>query len=258
MKRSEIYGKLSKVLAATPLGFYPVRVRAGLAKGARWTLLPFSSNWRFGGAEHDVLTATSYLPTLDGVVFWDFGAHFGIHTVGMAMQVGPRGQVAAFEPDPGAFRRLRYHVELNHLSNVRLFEAAASRKSGRGILYLPGGKGSSFSHFRYDTKDDMTKVDSISVLTVAPDSLVAEEKIRAPDLVKIDVQGHGADAVAGAINAIRSTLPIVAFSNHSNTERDGIRDLLEPLSYRPVALDGAPCAWKDVSEVLLVPDRQAY
>jgi FkbM family methyltransferase len=45
----------------------------------------------------------------------------------------------------------------------------------------------------------MTKVDSISVLTVAPDSLVAEGKIRTPDLVKIDVQGHEADAVAGTI-----------------------------------------------------------
>jgi hypothetical protein len=137
MKRSEIYGKLSKALAATPVGLYPVRVRAGLAKGARWTLLPFSSNWRFGGAEQDVLIATSYLPTLDGVVFWDFGAHLEFIPSVWLCKSG-QGQVAAFEPDPGAFRRVRYHVELNHLSNVRLFEAAASRKSGEGVLYLPG------------------------------------------------------------------------------------------------------------------------
>jgi len=238
-KRLEVYGKISRVLAATPLGYCRVRVRAGLAKGAQWTLLPFSSYWRLGGAEQDVLAATSYLPTLNGTVFWDFGAHFGIHTVGMAMQVGPTGQVAAFEPDPGAFRRLQYHVEINRLSNVRLFEAAASRTSGRGSLYLPGGKG----------------VDSISVRTIAPDDLVAEGKIRAPHIIKIDVQGHGAEAVAGAINTIRTTLPIIAFSNHSEAERSGIQRLLEPLSYTPVHFDGSSCAWLDITEALLIPDQ---
>jgi hypothetical protein len=55
----------------------------------------------------DVLAATLYIPTLDDVVFWDFGAHFGIYTEGMAMQVGPTRQVGAFEPDPGAFHRLQ-------------------------------------------------------------------------------------------------------------------------------------------------------
>jgi FkbM family methyltransferase len=255
MTKSQIYGRVSRVLAATPLAYCRVRVRAGFAKGAQWTLLPFSSYWRLGGAEQDVLAATSYLPTLNGIVFWDFGAHFGIHTVGMGMQVGPTGQVAAFEPDPGAFRRLQYHVEINHLSNVRLFEAAASRTSGRGNLYLPGGKGSAVSHLRYYASDDMTGVDSISVPTIAPDDLVAEGKIRAPHIIKIDVQGHGAEAGAGAINTIRTTLPIIAFSNHSEAERSGIQRLLEPLSYAPVHFDGSSCAWLDITEALLIPDQ---
>jgi hypothetical protein len=147
MIQSKILGKISRAIANTPLGYCRVRVRDGLAKGAQWTLLPFSSYWRFGGAEQDVLAAAAYLPSLKGIVFWDFGAHFGIHTVGMAMQVGPTGEVVAFEPDPGAFRRLQYHIELNHLSNVRLFAAGASRKSGRGRLYLPGSRALLFRIF---------------------------------------------------------------------------------------------------------------
>ena len=174
------------------------------------------------------------------------------------MQVGQTGQVVAFEPDPGAFRRLKYHVDLNHLSNVRLFEAAASRTSGRGSLYLPGGKGSAVSHFRYYASDDMTGVDSISVPTVAPDDLVAEGKVRAPHIIKIDIQGHGAEAVAGAINAIRTTLPIIAISNHSEAERSGISKRLagRPLIlYARLHFDGSSCAWLDITEALLIPGQ---
>jgi FkbM family methyltransferase len=243
------------LLGATPLGYYQVRVRDGLAKGALWTLLPFSSYWRLGGSEQDVLAAVSYLPSLDGIVFWDFGAHFGIHTVGMAMHVGPAGQVIAFEPDPGAFQRLQYHVKLNDLSNVQLFAAAASRKTGTGTLYLPCGKGSAVSHFLYHESDDVAGIDRIAVPTIAPDDLVAQGKIRAPHIIKIDVQGHGGAAVAGAINAIRTKLPIIAFSNHSEAESSEIQSLLEPLSYKPIGFDGASCKWDDIREALLIPDR---
>src|SRR5262249_9791005 len=116
-------GAISRVLGASFIGYFPVRVRGGRARGARWTLLPFSSYWRRGETENDVTQAASYLCELKDITFWDIGAHFGIHTVGMAMSVGPSGQVVAFEPDPAAFSRLSYHVRKNDLSNVRLFDA---------------------------------------------------------------------------------------------------------------------------------------
>jgi FkbM family methyltransferase len=251
--RRQLAGAISRALGKTPIGYLPVRVRAGLAKGARWTLLPFSSYWRHGESELDVRSAISYFPTLEGLVFWDCGAHFGIHSVGMSMQVGPNGQVVAFEPDPGAARRLRYHVEANRLSNVRVIEAAASRTIGAAELFLPAGKGSAVSHLRFHEADKMAGVDSIGVATVAPDGLVSDGEIRLPDLIKIDVQGHGADAVAGAMDSIRKKLPIIAFSNHSDVEMAGVRGLLEPLSYRPVRFDGSSCSWGNFTEALLVP-----
>ena len=120
--------------------------------------------------------------------------------------------MVAFEPDPGAAKRLRYHVKANRLSNVKVIEAAVSRTIGAAELFLPAGKGSAVSHFRFHDADKMTGVHSIEVAMVAPDILVAEGEIRLPDLIKIDVQGHGADAVAGAINSIRNKLPIIAFA----------------------------------------------
>ena len=143
---------LSRVIAATPLAYFPVRVRTGPALGAKWTLAPFSSNWRCGG-ENDLAPGLAQLSNATGAVCWDFGAHFGIHAVGMAMRVGSAGQVASFEPDPVAFRRLSYHVQLNQLNNVRLFQAAVSKKRGSLKLIITHGLGSAMSHFQYEDEE---------------------------------------------------------------------------------------------------------
>lgn len=254
--RGKLAGTISRAVGATPIGYFPVRVRAGRAKGARWTLLPFSAYWRYGETENDLPRAASYLPTLDGITFWDIGAHFGIHTVGMAIAVGSKGQVAAFEPDPAAFSRLSYHVNKNHLSNVRLFDAAASRTNGRGDLFLPGGLATSCSHFKYYPDNDMTGTASLSVSMVALDDLVQSGSIRAPNLIKIDVQGHGAEALAGAANSIKSSLPVIAFSNHSDAERDGTKAILAPMGYSPRSLDGSDYAWADIADTaVLIPNK---
>lgn len=246
---------LSRTVASTPLAVLPVRVRAGLAKGARWTFAPFSANWRFGGAERDVAAGVRHLPGgLRGAVFWDFGAHYGIHTVGIALHAGPTGQVAAFEPDPAAFARLARHVRMNRLENVRLIAAGASGRAGRRTLFTYGSHGSSNAHLIYDETDDMSGTDRIEIDVVAPDDLVAGGTIRLPDLVKVDVQGHGAEALAGSIRSIAAGRPVIVFSNHSEAERSGTRALLEPLGYRPASLDGRTIGWEEMTECLLLPD----
>ncbi len=235
-----------------------MRVRRGPAKGARWTLLPFSANWRLGG-EGDLEAGLAQLTTPRGAVGWDFGAHFGLHTVGMALQFGLEGQVAAFEPDPGAFSRLALHVRKNRLANVVLFEAAVSNLAGSSRLITDHGEGSSFSHFRYEDEPAPEESLTLAVATVAPDELVAQGRIRLPDLIKVDVQGHGAQALAGSIASIRARLPIVIFSNHSPWELAGTRELLEPLGYSAMSLGGEPMPWERLmaeSGLLLARRRQ--
>jgi FkbM family methyltransferase len=233
---------VSRLLGATPLAYWPVTVRSGPAKGARWTLLPCSHNWRAGG-EEDSKVGLAALDRIDGAVCWDLGAHFGIHTVGMAMQVGPQGQVASFEPDPVAFERLRYHVAINGLRNVRLYQAAASNKAGTLPLINSHGLGSAFSHFQYEDEQVSAQTPLIPVATVAADDLVANGEIRLPNLIKLDVQGHGAQALQGSIRSIGKSLPVIVFSNHSQWELEGVRALLEPLGYAAFSFSGEPISW---------------
>ena len=205
--------RLSRLLASSPIAFLPVRVRKGAARGARWTLLPFSANWRHGG-EGDLEPGLARLKEVRGAVCWDFGAHFGIHTVGMAMQVGLSGQVVAFEPDPVAFARLELHVRKNDLSNVVSILAAVSSSSDSVELISVGGLGSTLSHLRYPDEPVAQAEVTLEVKSVVPDALVASGRIRLPDLIKVDVQGHGASALRGSIESIRARHPVIIFSSH--------------------------------------------
>jgi FkbM family methyltransferase len=242
----------SQLLSAKRLANFPVRVRKGLAKGARWTMLPFSANWREGSGEVNVERAVGHLLTVRGIVFWDFGAHFGIHSIGLALQVGPHGRVIAFEPDPVAFEKLNRHVRMNKLTNIRLYDAAVSSKTGDANLYFPQAPGSSRSHMQNDEHDDYA-TPKITVKTVSADDLVESGAIRLPNLIKIDVQGHGARAIAGAMKSIATSRPIIVFRNHSDGELSGTRRLLEPLGYVPEALNGDRIEWTTSSECLLLP-----
>ena len=240
---------LGATLNSSPLQYWPVTVRAGLAKGARWTIAPFSANWRNGG-EPEVAAGVTLLPSARGAVYWDLGAHFGIHTVGLAMHAGPNGQVCAFEPDAVAFARLRRHVAMNRLSNVRLFSLAASDRDGDLEMIVSGGLGSTVTHVRYDDETVTSQTAKMVANAVRMDTLVSAGKIPAPDLIKIDVEGHGGAAIAGALQTISHRRPVIVLSVHCEPEWAQARAALEPLGYTGRYADGRSYRWDESPEAI--------
>ena len=67
----------------------------------------------------------------------DIGAHVGQYSLIAASEVGPRGRVHSFEPNPSSFRRLTTNIELNGFSNVRPHPIALSDSIGEATLYVP-------------------------------------------------------------------------------------------------------------------------
>ena len=63
-----------------------------------------------------------------------------------------------------------------------------------------------------------------------------------PDFIKVDVEGHGATALSGAIKTLAQARPTMLIGFHSQVEVDGILDILTPLNYRnsPVTSEGPP------------------
>jgi len=221
------------LLAHTPLGLTPVRVRRGVAAGARWTLYPWTSYWR-GTHEPTVQAALMDLGGGDirGWSCWDLGAHFGLYSVGLGKRVGPGGQVAAFEPNPQSCARLRRHAHMNHLDNLRIYQAAVSGKTGTAELFTYGDLGTTTTHLPYDGEKRTEQVGAITVPVLSLDSLVQQGELRTPQFVKLDVEGHGHHALAGMQSALQEARPIILAALHSPQEIAGILALLDPLGYQ--------------------------
>ena len=76
------------------------------------------------------------------------GAYLGYHTLLAARQVGPRGRVMAFEPNPVSYRALRANVRRNSYGDrVIALPLGIAAWSGRRTFYLGDGDGRTSSLF---------------------------------------------------------------------------------------------------------------
>ena len=229
------------VLAHTPLRFWPVRIRYGFLRGARWTLWPHSAYWR-GHYEPDVQAGLALIAPPLGGVAWDLGAHFGFYTLWLARAVGPAGQVCAFEPDRISFERLRRHVAMNGAANVRIYNRAVSDTTGNRSLVQSEGEGATTSHLPYEHEVTAGQKTAL-VQTLTLDELLASDRLVPPQVLKIDIEGHAAAALRGARKLLADNRPAMLVSVHSPEEAEGVRAEIQSLGYRPRSLDGAPIDW---------------
>jgi FkbM family methyltransferase len=234
------------MLTQTPLGLWPVRVRAGIAAQARWTLYPWTSYWR-GTHEPAVQAAVLAMIGSDirGWACWDLGAHYGIYSIGLARRVGPSGQVAAFEPNPVSFARLARHRRMNRLPWLKLYPAAASDTTGTAELLTHGDLTTTTTHLLYDGELRVPASAPIAVRSVRLDDLVDIGELRLPRIVKIDVEGHGHHALSGMAQALSAARPIVFIAFHSPQERAGALAVLEALGYTAQPIGREPALLGD-------------
>ncbi len=230
---------LEKSLRLSRLGLFPVRVKAGFAKGAKWTLYPWTSYWR-GTHEPQIQRRFEQLGGGDirGWSCWDIGAHFGLYSIGLALRTGPSGQVAAFEPNPLSFERLELHRRRNNLPWLKTFPVAASASTGKAELYTYGDLRTTTTHLPYDGETRSTDVAPIPIFTMALDDLVKRGELRMPRFVKLDAEGHGHHALSGMRETLSEARPIILMGLHSPEERAGALSILAPLNYSLETIDG--------------------
>jgi FkbM family methyltransferase len=233
-------GGIRRILGDT-VGRIPVRIRRGIAKGARWTLFPWTAYWR-GAHEPAVQEAIGQLGngSISGWCCWDLGAHFGYYSVALALKVGPEGQVVAFEPNPHSNDRLNIHRRMNGLAWLKTYRFAVSDQTGTAELLTYGGVGSTDAHLPYEGETLGAVTKPITISTLRPDDLVERGEIRSPQFVKIDVEGHGHRALLGMQRSISTSRPFLIVAFHSMPEVEGVVGILEPLGYVWKPLDGYP------------------
>lgn len=123
-----------------------------------------------------------------GEVFYDVGTNVGKLAVPVAKVVGRKGQVIAFEPEERFCRQLHENLDLNGLTNVRVFKVALGEENAVGQLQVGGGSCPSMVPHRSSASGKPPGTFE-TVKIVQGDWLRENEKLPVPRAIKIDVEG---------------------------------------------------------------------
>lgn len=177
-----------------------ITVRAGTGAGLRLVIDPrVEKSYWSGLFEPRVQAAVTQLLAPGGVL-WDVGAHIGFISAIAARAVGPTGNVVAFEPLPQNVGRLRQTVEANALGNVTIREVAVSSSVGRSTFYVHSSS----------AMGGLTRTNGAPRIDVPTTTLDTElGRSRPPELVKIDVEGHEQEVIAGGQRLFSDVRPLL-------------------------------------------------
>jgi FkbM family methyltransferase len=161
----------------------------------------------------------------------DVGANVGYYTISLANWVGPSGLVVAFEPFPGNFAILEKNVHLNHLQNVVLEPSALS--DCNGSLQLIFGVEEQFSATPsvagYAVEGDR---ESMQVPARTLDDYIIGLG-RAPDFIKVDVEGAELAVLEGARRTLATVRPnmLVEIHGWGTEESEKVLQILSEFHY---------------------------
>jgi len=143
--------------------------------------------------------------------------------------VGPSGAIVALEPDPENAAVLKGNIARNGVPQVILVEVAVWSSSGQ-VTFTRASEASNRMEGRVTSGGDSGSA-RITVPAIRLDDLVFGEGRRAPDLVKMDVEGGEWETLQGARRLLREVKPKLLCEVHDPAQMGQIRTYLEQFGY---------------------------
>lgn len=163
-----------------------------------------------------------------GFVVYDIGANVGFYSLLSSVLVGETGHVYSFEPLPDNLRDLKRHLELNHVENCTVIDAAVSAVDGSAAFDPSGDR--CVGHLASDG--------ILYVRTLTLDRLIQKGEMRPPNLMKIDIEGAEDDCLKGAAISIQKFSPVIFIATHGPRAHAACSNLLEKWGYCLTSVDG--------------------
>ena len=215
------------------LGLIPRNTTAGILtgplRGSRWIVGSSTHNCWIGTFERRKLELFA-TALRQGDVVYDLGAHVGLYSLLAASRVGSTGHVYAFEPLPRNLGYLARHLTLNEVNNCSVVDVAVSAHSGRAIF--DKSIHPAMGHLGANGGPEL------EVQTAALDDLVASRTVRAPSVIKCDIEGAEYAALNGAATVLSMHRPIIFLATHGPRVHASCCDLLDNLGFDLYSLDG--------------------
>ena len=158
--------------------------------------------WPVGAYEPPVRALIDNFLPQDGT-FFDIGANWGYYTTFAASRPGFSGQIVSFEPFPPTYQDLTNVLAQTNLGQrVRTMNMALSDRDGEVHMVIPHSTGHAQAHMGQGGE-------GVQVAARRLDGL----GLPAPDLVKVDVEGHELSALTGAEKVLTEHRPVVILEN---------------------------------------------
>jgi FkbM family methyltransferase len=162
-----------------------------------------------------------------GAVVFDVGAHVGYYTLLASVLTGAQGHIFAFEPLPRNLFSLKEHLRLNGIANASVIEAAVSDRVGTGSF------GQALSSFMGHLLPEASSGGTLQVKVITLDAFVFpfEQRMPAPDCIKIDVEGAEMEVLSGARKVLAAGHPKILLATHSRELHQRCCALLRETGY---------------------------
>ena len=173
---------------------------ASFTIGKDLSLYPAVHNGGFESHELEALLAR----VSPSDVVWDVGANAGIYAV-LLGRAAHQGHVVAFEPVPTTRERLVGNLERNKVTNVTVEPAALSDRIGGATMAIyPDAPGCDRIVIA-DSPSDAPE--SMGVTTTTGARYAETSPLGAPDVIKVDIEGHELEFLRGAWEVISRRRP---------------------------------------------------
>lgn len=174
---------------------------------------------------------------IEGDVFCDVGANIGLYSLMAAARVGTTGQVYAFEPLAANFASLVENIRRNdYCGRITPFSLALTDSPGvfpfHYLSMVPGSSGSQL-HAAVGA-DEANYVPLVTEMKYGTslDALVEAGAMRAPDVVKIDVDGNEARILRGMRGLLTGNhRPRIISVEVNEREKDALFGFMEENGY---------------------------
>jgi FkbM family methyltransferase len=215
--------------------FYPYgavrHVVRGPARGCRFIVAP-GIGTSFAWGARDAVSPPLWQYVQPAMVFYDIGANKGQMALIAGRTVGARGRVFSFEPAPEEYTHLETNVQLNpDLPIVTIAAAVSNHTRGAAFAYDPDRP--TEGRLVVDGAVPHPTFRLVQVPTIRLDDFAANHP--APDIIKIDVEGGGAQVIDGGMDMIRTHRPRIYFELHSPAEEAAAQRLVDEAGYSPMA-----------------------
>jgi len=172
----------------------------------------------------------------------DIGALHGIFSLVFAAR-SPDRRVVAVDASPIAFARLLYNVHQNRLANITPIECALSDATGDLLM-----------HYEWEHAV-AAKTDGAADKLLSVEKQTGDELCRnlafAPDVMKVDVEGHEIKVLRGLSKTIEQYRPLIFLEVHpARIQEEGdslveLTDLLAQKGYRASTLHEEMVSWDE-------------